>query len=223
MLCEPRLNFDAMSALYLIHPNVHLGSDATIGEYVIIGVPPVGSAPGDLETRIGPGATLRSHSVIYAGNRVGARFSVGHAVMLRELNTIGDDVSVGTHSVIEHHVTLGDGVRIHSNVFIPEFSIIDSGAWIGPNVVLTNAKYPRGRGVKLSLKGPRLMPGAKIGANATILPGVTIGRDAVVGAGAVVVRDVPDGKVVVGNPARVIKDAAALSAYAVDTLTGSGA
>jgi acetyltransferase-like isoleucine patch superfamily enzyme len=114
-------------------------------------------------------------------------------------------------------------VRIHSNVFIPEFSMIDAGAWVGPNVVLTNAKYPRGRGVKDNLKGPRLMSGAKIGANATLLPGITIGRDAIVGAGSVVVRDVPDGKVVVGNPARVIKDAIDLSAYAVDTLTGPGA
>lgn len=212
-----------MDHLRLIHPNVHVGSGAQLGEYVIIGVPPAGAEPGDLETRIGVGATIRSHSVIYAGNRIGARFSTGHGVMVRELNTIGDDVSVGTHSIIEHHVTLGDSVRIHSNVFIPEFSIIDAGAWVGPNVVLTNAKYPRGRGVKDTLKGPRLMAGAKIGANATLLPGVTIGRDAVVGAGAVVVHDVPDGKVVVGNPARVIKDAIALAAYAVDTLTGPGA
>ncbi len=212
-----------LSALSFIHPNVDLGTDAHIGEYVIIGVPPAGATAGELETRIGPGATIRSHSVIYAGNRIGARFSTGHGVMVRELNSIGDDVSVGTHSVIEHHVTLGDGVRIHSNVFIPEFSIIEYGAWVGPNVVMTNAKYPRGRDVKRELKGPRLMPGAKIGANATLLPGVTIGRGALVGAGAVVVADVPDGKVVVGNPARVIKDATELSAYAADTLTGSGA
>ena len=212
-----------LSALSFIHPNVDLGTDAHIGEYVIIGVPPAGATTGELETRIGAGATIRSHSVIYAGNRIGARFSTGHGVMIRELNTIGDDVSVGTHSVIEHHVTLGDGVRIHSNVFIPEFSIIEQGAWVGPNVVMTNAKYPRGRDVKRDLKGPRLMPGAKIGANATLLPGVTIGRGALIGAGSVVVGDVPDGKVAVGNPARVIKDATDLSAYAADTLTGSGA
>lgn len=212
-----------LSALSFIHPNVELGIDTQIGEFVIVGVPPAGAATGELETRIGAGATIRSHSVIYAGNRIGTRFSTGHGVMIRELNTIGDDVSVGTHSVIEHHVTLGDGVRIHSNVFIPEFSIIEHGAWIGPNVVMTNAKYPRGRDVKRDLKGPRLLAGAKIGANVTLLPGVTIGRGALVGAGSVVVHDVPDGKVVVGNPARVIKDATALSAYAADTLTGSGA
>jgi acetyltransferase-like isoleucine patch superfamily enzyme len=46
---------------------------------------------------------------------------------------------------------------------------------------------------------------ARIGANATILPGVVVGENALVGAGAVVVDDVPPGAVVVGNPARVIK------------------
>ena len=49
------------------------------------------------------------------------------------------------------------------------------------------------------------MKGAKIGANATILPGVMIGQNALVGAGSVVVENVPDGAVVAGNPARIIK------------------
>ena len=37
------------------------------------------------------------------------------------------------------------------------------------------------------------------------LPGITIGENALVGAGAVVTKDVPPGAVVVGNPARVVK------------------
>jgi acetyltransferase-like isoleucine patch superfamily enzyme len=126
-------------------------------------------------------------------------------VNIRELNEIGDDVSVGTLSVIEHHVTIGNNVRIHSQVFIPEYSVIEDGAWLGPNVVLTNAKYPASPEAKANLKGPLIMAKARIGANATILPGVTIGRNALVGAGSVVVKDVPEGAVVAGNPARVIK------------------
>ena len=197
----------------IFHPNVHITENFRAEEYVIIGVPPRGSAPGDLETRIGPNAFMRSHTIIYAGNRIGANFQTGHSVMIRELNEIGDDVSVGTHSIIEHHVKIGNGVRIHSNVFIPEYSILEDNAWVGPHAVFTNALYPLGRDVKANLEGPHLMSGAKIGANATLLPGVRIGRNALVGAGTVVVRDVPDGKVVVGNPARVVKDISHLSAY----------
>jgi acetyltransferase-like isoleucine patch superfamily enzyme len=197
----------------IVHPNVHLGANHQIGEFVIIGVPPRNLGPGELETWIGPDVILRSHTIIYAGNQIGSRFQTGHSVILRELNEVGDDVSIGTQSVIEHHVKIGNRVRIHSGVFIPEYSILDDDTWVGPRVVFTNAMYPLSPGAKSDLKGPHLMPGAKIGANATLLPGVLIGRNALVGAGAVVVNNVPDGKVVAGNPARIIKDVSELSAY----------
>jgi acetyltransferase-like isoleucine patch superfamily enzyme len=203
-----------------VYPQVRLGQDVQVEHFVIIGVPPRGLDGHALETHIGDHSIIRSHTVIYAGNQIGPRFQTGHAVMVRELNVIGADVSIGTHSVIEHHVTIADRVRIHSNAFVPEFSVLEEDAWLGPNVVLTNAVYPLSPGAKTNLKGPRLLAGAKVGANATLLPGVVIGRNALVGAGAVVVRDVPDYKVVVGNPAHVIKDVRELSAYDTAQLSG---
>jgi acetyltransferase-like isoleucine patch superfamily enzyme len=190
---------------YRIYPGVRLGTHWIIEDYCVIGVPPRGVAEGELKTVLGSEALLRSHTVIYAGNVIGTGFQTGNKVNIRELNRIGDNVSVGTLSVIEHHVEIGNNVRIHSQVFIPEFSILENDSWIGPNVVLTNAKYPLSLGVKKSLKGPLIKRGAKIGANATILPGVVIGESALVGAGSVVVKDVPDGVVVAGNPARIIR------------------
>jgi acetyltransferase-like isoleucine patch superfamily enzyme len=138
--------------------------------------------------------------------------------MIREFNSIGGEVSIGTHSVVEHHVHIGNRVRIHSNAFIPEYSIIEDEAWIGPNA-FTNALYPLSESAKATLKGPHVMSGAKIGANATLLAGVVIGRDALVGAGSVVTNDVPDGKVVVGNPARIIRAVSELAAYHIDQLS----
>lgn len=207
-----------MAESFVIYPGVHLGRQTIVGDFVLIGVLLRDRQPGELETHIGAGAIIRSHTVIYSGNVIGKNFQTGHGVMIRELNEIGDDVSVGTHSVIEHHVKIGNHVRIHSNAFIPEYSVIEEGAWIGPNVVFTNALYPLSPNAKATLKGPRIMPGAKIGANATLLPGIVIGRNALVGAGAVVVDDVPDDKVVVGNPARVVKDVSEISAYEVSDL-----
>lgn len=204
-----------MTELYFCHPNVHLGTDFQIGEYVVLGVPPRGHAPGELETRIGTRAVIRSHTVIYAGNVIGNDFQTGHGVLIRENNQIGHRVSVGSHSVVEHHVVIGDDVRIHSNAFVPEFTTLEDGCWIGPNAVLTNARYPLSPGAKEELEGPHIESRAKIGANATLLPGVRIGVDALVGAGAVVVHDVPPSKVVVGNPARIVGDVADLAAYQV--------
>lgn len=196
-----------------VYLNVHIKPGAQIGDFVLIGVPPRGRGEGELPTVIGEKAIIRSHTVIYAGNRIGDNFQTGHGVMVREENEIGRDVSVGTGSVIEHHVKIGDGVRIHSQAFIPEYTILGDGCWIGPNVVLTNARYPLAPDAKKMLRGPIIRSGAKIGANATLLPGVEIGENALVGAGAVVVRDVPPGQVVVGNPARVVREVSEIAAY----------
>lgn len=192
-------------SLCQIYQNVELGEGADVGPFVILGAPPRGKKPGELRTVIGPGAVIRSHTVIYAGNRIGRGFNTGHGVMVREDNEIGDDVSVGTGSIVEHHVRIANGVRIHSLAFVPEFSVLEEGCWIGPKVCITNAKYPRSPLVKETLKGATIGKGAKIGANTTLLPGVVIGAHSLVGAGSVVTKDVPEGVVVAGNPAKIIK------------------
>lgn len=193
-----------MKEEFIMRQGVELGQNSLVEDYCILGVPPRGQKEGDLRTVIGAGAHVRSHTVIYAGNTIGKNFQTGNKVNIRELNEIGDDVSVGTLTVIEHHVKIGNKVRIHTQVFIPEYSVLEEDAWIGPHVVLTNAKYPHSPDAKRNLAGPTIKKGAKIGANATILPGVVVGENALVGAGSVVVDNVPDGAVVVGNPARVI-------------------
>jgi acetyltransferase-like isoleucine patch superfamily enzyme len=176
-----------------------------LGSFVIVGETPQGKTDSDYpKTVIGNNANLRSHTVIYYGNRIGCNFQTGHGAMIRELNEIGNDVSVGTASIVEHHVKIGNRVRLHSHVFIPEYSTLEDDCWIGPHVVLTNARYPRSPLVQEQLAGAYIEQNAKIGANSTILPGVRIGRDALIGAGSVVTKDVPPGAVVVGNPARII-------------------
>jgi len=196
-----------------IFPNVQFGDEPALGDFAIIGEPPRGKKPGEVATRIGARAVIRSHTVVYAGNVIGDDFQTGHGALVREENRIGNDVSIGSHSIVEHHVTVGNGVRIHSNVFVPEFSVLEDDCWLGPNVVVTNARYPRSKNVKENLKGATIKRGAKIGANATLLPGIVIGENALVGAGAVVVADVPAGAVVVGNPARVVKRVAEIDEY----------
>ena len=55
-------------------------------------------------------------------------------------------------------------------------------------------------------KGPTIRRGARVGAGAVLCPAVEIGEEAFVGAGAVVTRDVPARMLVVGNPARVVRE-----------------
>lgn len=177
-----------------------LGRDVTIGPFASLGDEPEG-----LEAlRIGSGSTIRSHAVLYRGTVIGTDFHAGHGVLVREHTTIGDRVSIGTHSIIEHHVVLGDGVRLHSNCFVPEESVIEAGAWLGPGVILTNARYPNRAETKSQLQGVHIEAGAVVGAGVVLLPGVRIGAGALIGAGAVVVADVAPSTRMVGNPARQI-------------------
>jgi len=183
-------------------PNVLLGPGTRVADFCVLGEPAKGRQPGQDPLVIGPDGRIRSHTIIYAATRIGARLQTGHGVLIRELTEIGDDCSIGSGSVVEFAVVIGNRVRLHSQCFVPEYSVLEDDCWLGPRVVLTNARFPKSRGAKHNLEGVRICRFAKIGANATLLPGVVIGEGALVGAGAVVTRDVPPDTVVVGNPAR---------------------
>jgi acetyltransferase-like isoleucine patch superfamily enzyme len=194
-----------------IMKNVQLGKNIIVEDFVILGAIPRGRKEGELKTIIGDNAVLRSHTIIYAGNVIGENFQTGNHASIREDNIIGNNVSIGTKSVVEFKTRIGDNVRIHSQSFIPEYCELQDGCWIGPNVVLTNAKYPNSSRSKEFLQGVVIEKNARIGANVTILAGVRVGRNALVGAGSVIVKDVPPGKVVAGNPAKILKDVSDLN------------
>jgi len=189
-----------------IFENVKLGNNITIEDFVIIGTPPYKKKEGGLKTVIGNDSLVRSHSVLYAGNIIGDYFQTGNNVNIREENLIGNNVSIGTKTVIEFKTKIEDNVRIHSQAFIPEYCELKEGCWIGPNVVLTNAKYPVSARSKEFIEGIIVGKRAIIGANSTILPGVKIGEYSLIGAGSVVTQDVPSKKVLAGNPARIVDD-----------------
>lgn len=194
----------------VIHPNVKIGKNAQISDYVILGFPPKNKKSGELPLVIGDKANIRSHTIIYAGTKIGDNLETGHGVLIRENNKIGNNCRIGTNTVIEDNNIIKDGVHLHSNCFIPQLTVIEEGAWIGPSVVLTNDKYPPHA---KNMKGPTIGKNAKIGANSTILPGIKIGENSLIGAGSVVTKDVPPSVVVVGNPARVIKKIGDISGY----------
>ena len=58
----------------------------------------------------------------------------------------------------------------------------------------------------MTLRGATLRAPAAIGGGAVLTPGVEIGEEAFVAAGAVVTRDVPARAVVMGVPARVVRE-----------------
>ena len=194
-----------MNASHIIHPNVRVGTNVEIGHYVILGHPPIGSVSGELPLVIGDNCVIRSHTVIYAGGSLGSGVQTGHGVTIREHTTIGDDVSIGGGTAIEHHVTVGNNTRFHAHNLISEFTVIEDDCWIGPHACITNVLHPRCPKGKECVKGATIRRGAKVGGNTTLAPDIEIGEMALVGAGSVVLDDVAPRAVVVGNPAREVK------------------
>ena len=64
----------AIAQTAIIHPNVKLGRNVRIEDFCIIGCPPRDAEPGELSTTIGDNAIIRSHTVIYAGTKIGKNF-----------------------------------------------------------------------------------------------------------------------------------------------------
>ncbi|OGQ98475.1 MAG: acetyltransferase [Deltaproteobacteria bacterium RIFOXYD12_FULL_57_12] len=127
---------------------------------------------------------------------------------------IGDETKIGTFVEIQKGVVIGRRCKIQSHTFICEGVTIEDGVFVGHGVMFINDREPGSVNADGSLQTeadwqciPTLVKSrASIGSSATILCGVTIGEGALVGAGAVVTRDVPPGSVVVGNPAKLIRN-----------------
>ncbi len=151
---------------------------------------------------IGENSVIRANSVIYADVVLGSNFQSGHNVMIREKTVIGDHVTVGTNTVIDGNVEIGSYVKIESNCYIPTHVKIGTRVFFGPNVTLTNDKYPLKLRDEYEPLGPVIEDGVTLGAGSIVLPGVTVGEDAMVAAGAVVTSDVPAGSLVVGSPGK---------------------
>jgi len=150
---------------------------------------------------LGPGATLRSGTVLYDGSTIGSGLQTGHGVVIREGCQVGDDVSVWTNSVIDYGCRIGNRVKIHCNCYVAQYSELEDDVFLAPGVTIANDLYPGDRRSAELMAGPRIGAGAQIGVNVTILPFVRIGAGALIGAGSVVTRDIPADVVAFGNPA----------------------
>ena len=195
----------------LMRDQVALGAGSMIGSHCILGElttegyrDPVHYQPRP--TFVGEGSLIRSHTVIYAGARLGPGFESGHHVAIREETVIGDHCRVGSFCDLQGHLTVGRYGRFHSNVHVGQGSQIGSFVWLFPYVILTNDPLPP----STQIFGCVVDDYAVIATRAILLPGVRIGSHAFVGAEAVVRDEVPAGQCATGNPARVIGPAALL-------------
>lgn len=184
-----------------IGDHVQLGEGYSIDPGVVVGYL-TGRRIADVTLRIGPGANIRSGTVIYAGSTIGSRLETGHGVVIREENVIGDNLNIWNNSTIDYGCVIGSRVKIHCNVYVAQFTIIEDDVFMAPGVMVANDPHPV---CPRCLRGPTIKRGARIGINVTLLPGITIGENSMIGAGSVVTRDIPPNMLAYGNPARPMR------------------
>src|SRR5215213_2768578 len=197
----------------LVYDGTVLGEGVKILEYAVVGKQPALSPRSTAKREplppatIGAGTVVSTGAIVFAGATIGARVLLGDQSCVRERVTIGDDVVLGRGSLIENDTTVGALTKIQADAYITAYSTLEENVFIAPCVVTTNDDFmgrtERRHGL---IKGPTIRRGARVGGGAILLPGVEIGEEAFVGAGAVVTKDVPPRKLVVGNPARVLRD-----------------
>jgi sugar O-acyltransferase (sialic acid O-acetyltransferase NeuD family) len=139
------------------------------------------------------GDNLRRRAVFDAARAAG--FELVAAIHPSAL--LGSRVKIGAGSVLVAGVVVNVDAEIGDNVIVNTSASVDHDCRIGAHVHLSPGVHLAGRVTVGEF--------THIGIGAAVLPNLTIGKHCIVGAGSVVREDVPDGMVVAGNPARIIK------------------
>jgi UDP-2-acetamido-3-amino-2,3-dideoxy-glucuronate N-acetyltransferase len=197
----------------VVHTGVELGENCTVEDLVVLGKRPrlrPGSSAATREQlgtlKIDDSVTICCGAVVYAGSVLGSSAIIGDQAQVRERSRVGARSVVGRASCVDFDVRVGTGVLIQTGVYVTGGSVVEDEVFIGPGVVTTNdhsmGRHPRGE----ALLGPTFRRACRIGGGVVLLPGVEIGEEAFVAAGAVVTRDVAARQVVVGVPARAVRE-----------------
>jgi acetyltransferase-like isoleucine patch superfamily enzyme len=197
----------------IVFPGTVIGEGCRILDYAVVGKQPTLSPRSTAKREelppleLGAGTIVSTGAVVFAGTTVGERVIVGDQSCIRERCTIGDDVVIGRGSLVENDTSVGAMTKIQAHAYITAYSLLEDNVFIAPCVITTNDNF-MGRTEKRHAltKGPTIRRGARVGGGAVLLPGIEIGEEAFIGAGAVVVRDVAARALMVGNPARQLRD-----------------
>jgi len=201
-----------LGAHVVIHPGTILGEDCVIGDHAVLGKSPrlarTSSAPKDAPPplRVGAGSAICAHAVVLAGAELGEDVIVGDQAFVRERARIGASTVVGRGSAVDNDVTIGARVKVQTLCYLTAFSVLEDDVFLGPGASTTNDDTMGRHGPEHALRGATLRRACRVGGSAVLCPGVEVGEEAFVAAGAVVVRDVPARAVVMGVPARVVRE-----------------
>lgn len=198
----------------ILHSHTTVGKNVVISDNAIVGKlsrpGPTSTVKTPTETAeliIGDDCLIGSGAIIFTGSTIGRATMVGDLAVLREQCQIGDYAMIGCNVVVENNVKIGSFTKIQTGAYITAYVTIEENVFIAPMVTTTNDNT-MGRGPNRfeEKKGAHIRRGARIGGGSIILPRVTIGKETFVAAGSIVTKDIPDSQLVMGSPAKIIRE-----------------
>jgi sugar O-acyltransferase (sialic acid O-acetyltransferase NeuD family) len=149
----------------------------------------------DKRFTIGIGNPILRKNLAEKFTKMGGKFS-SVISSLAQIGHYGNTIHIGCNimagSIITNDISVGKGVLINLNCTIGHDCYIGDFVEMSPGVHISG--------------NCNIGAYSIIGTNATILPDMKIGKNVIVGAGSLVTKDVPDNCMVVGIPAKIIKD-----------------
>lgn len=198
----------------VLYPGTILRKGAEIYDHCTIGKLP--TTPGSTAktysseygvTEIGEQSILCPGVVIYTGTKIGHNTLLGDNCSIREKCVIGDFDIISRNVSVNYETEIGSYTKIMDNAHITGNMKIGDHVFISVLVASTNDNsMGREDNAVEHLSGPVVEDYVTIGAGASLLPGVNVGKNSIVGASALVTKNVPSGKVVMGVPAKVVRD-----------------
>lgn len=200
-------NFVVIKKGTKIGSHVKIEDHAVLGKQPKLGVMSTASREPLPDLVVEKEAIIGAFALIHAGSRVGRGAIVADCASIRERVTIGELSVIGRGVCVENDVQVGKKTRIQTGAYITAYSTLEDYVFIAPMVTTTNDNFMGRTEKRLSLmKGAIIKKGARVGGNSILLPGVVVGEDSFVAAGSIVTRDVPPKKLVMGIPAKIIRD-----------------
>jgi acetyltransferase-like isoleucine patch superfamily enzyme len=195
----------------VVHEGTVIGDGCLIEDHAVLGKRPRlargSSARGEVGAlELGERVTVCTGAVVFAGASVGDEAILGDQSYVRERSRIGMGSVIGRGSVVDNDVVVGARVRVQTSVYLTAFTVVEDDVFVGPGATTTNDDTMNRHGAETPLRGATLRRACRVGGGAVLTPGVEIGEEAFVAAGAVVTKDVPPRAVVIGIPARVVRE-----------------
>lgn len=199
-----------------IYPHTKIGKNVKVLENSVLGRPTVVPSGGNIVKRkmddtvgglsIGDSTVIGSCVVLYRGSTLGQRNIICDLTSIREKCVLGDDVLLGRGVMVQVSTHIGARTKIMDQCHLPGDMVVEEDVFLSTHVCGASENSLGRTDSSGKWSGPHIKKGAYVGVNATLLPGVVIGENSVVAASALVSKDVTDSTLVMGVPAKFIRN-----------------